>query len=137
MPSNLSLALLWEQCSRCSSVLRYIDDTRLSHKLVWVFLTVLYETQMVQYDTGWFGIHNFNQISQYQLIFTISTNFHNFNQILRFQPDFTISTNFHNFSQCSQYQPIFIISTYFHNFNQLSQFQPIVTISTNFFNFTI
>ena len=37
------LALLWEQCSRCPNVLRYIDDD-VSHpiKLVWVFLTVLY-----------------------------------------------------------------------------------------------
>ena len=30
---KILLALLWEQCSRCSSVLRYIDD-RVSNKLV-------------------------------------------------------------------------------------------------------
>ena len=115
------LALLWEQWSRWPSVLRYIDDTRLSHKLVWVFLTVLYETQMVQDDTGWFGIHNFNQISQY----------HNFDQSSQFQPNLAIPAKFHNISQISQYQPNFIISAKFHNISQISQFQPNFTISAS------
>ena len=80
--------------------------------------------------------HNFNQISQFQPNFTISTKFHNFHQLSQFPPNFTISTKFHNFDQISQFPPNFTISTKFHNFNQISKFQPNFKISTKFQNST-
>ena len=52
------------------------------------------------------------------------TEFHNFNQISDFQPNFRISSKFLNFNQISQFWPNFTILTKFHNFDQISEFRP-------------
>ena len=79
------LTLLWEQWSRCSSVLVF--------KLVWVFFVEQSECPKI------------SQIPQYQPNISISAKYHNISQLSQYQPNITISAKYHYIIQISQHQP--------------------------------